>query len=341
MAKKEQQRVIPATVSQANQLTSRPELGGGRPGKAHTLQDHPRPQTNHPAPNPARPAIKRVLESEAEEPMQHHRIAGGPSYQQADVKRRRTEDEAPEEISVRPTMAPPKRQSNLLRVWNPVLVHPFSSNKSQDTLRPYNTSSMALPSMTNGYAQAKPSLASQAYQQQHQHSIQAPRPGHPPDMAKYANSKIIFAENPNPAHPSHKTPNTSRPTNNPLAKASPQYLNGENIHLEDIPTDSEDDESEDESSKKVAKAMLPAWVQSPILRDILQDQERSIDPDSVFGPSAAVNMEEMFKDRHHRFRSRTSSANWAGNDRLTEEEIRSDNAARERLRREGAWTFGL
>ena len=52
-------------------------------------------------------------------------------------------------------------------------------------------------------------------------------------------------------------------------------------------------------------------------------------------------MEEMFKERHKRFRDRTSSANWSGRDALTEEEIRTDRAARERMRREGGWTFGL
>lgn len=160
-------------------------------------------------------------------------------------------------------------------------------------------------------------------------------------MAKYANGRIVFAENNNPAYPSHKTPNHSGHTNQPFAKSSPQYVNGENIQLEDIPTDSDEGDSEDESDKKAKGAMLPSWVQSPVLNELLREQERNKDPDSIFGPSAAVNMEEMFKERHHRFRSRTSSANWAGNDRLTEEEIRSDNAGREKMRKEGGWTFGL
>ena len=70
-------------------------------------------------------------------------------------------------------------------------------------------------------------------------------------------------------------------------------------------------------------------------------QDENMDADTVFGPVASPHMEEMFKERHHRFRSRTSSANWAGADRLTEEEIRRDVEARQRLRREGGWTFGL
>ena len=70
-------------------------------------------------------------------------------------------------------------------------------------------------------------------------------------------------------------------------------------------------------------------------------QEEGIDPDAVFGPVQSPHMEEMFKERHHRFRSRTSSANWGGQDRLTDEEIRRDVEARQRLRKEGEWTFGL
>lgn len=166
-------------------------------------------------------------------------------------------------------------------------------------------------------------------------------------MTKYANGRIVFAENANPAHHApYKTPNQTRLTTQPATKASsPHYPNGENIQLDDIPTDSEDDggesDSEAEKGKKAKGAMLPAWVQSPYLNELLREQERSQDPDRIFGPSQKVDMEEMFRERHHRFRSRTSSANWGGNDRLTEEEIRRDNEARERMRREGGWSFGL
>lgn len=70
-------------------------------------------------------------------------------------------------------------------------------------------------------------------------------------------------------------------------------------------------------------------------------QDENMDADAVFGPVQSPHMEEMFRERHHRFRNRTSSANWAGQDRLTEEEIRRDVEARRKLRREGGWTFGL
>ncbi|KAI4282975.1 MAG: hypothetical protein L6R35_005281 [Caloplaca aegaea] len=325
LAKKEQQRTVSVSQQQPP-VNSRPELGGAcPPSKLHAVQqDHSRPQVNKPGANPAKAPIKRGFESEVDEPVRQSRLPGVQQYQANDSKRRRTDDEISEEPSVRPTMAPPKRQSNLLR----------------DAQRPYGPSLMGPPSaLANGYSHVKPTVTNHTHQPQYHHPA---RPGQAPqDMAKYANGRIVFAENSNPAYPSHKTPNQKRLTNQPLAKSSPQYVNGENIHLEDIPTDSDEDESDGESSKKAKGAMLPSWVQSPVLNQLLREQEKSTDPDSIFGPSAAVNMEEIFKERHHRFRSRTSSANWAGNDRLTEEEIRSDNAAREKMRREGGWTFGL
>ena len=71
--------------------------------------------------------------------------------------------------------------------------------------------------------------------------------------------------------------------------------------------------------------------------------QEGFDADGLFGPIQPLVMEEIFKDksRHHRYRPRTSSANWGGSDRLTEEEIREDVRGRERLRREGGWTYGL
>lgn len=198
------------------------------------------------------------------------------------------------------------------------------------------------PATVNGYSHNKPTMTSQTYQPQHPHQAQTLRSGPAPqDMAKYANGRIVFAENSNPAYPQHKTPNQARLTHQSHSKSSPQYVNGENIQLEDIATDTEDEDSDDESNKKAKGAMLPSWVQSPVLNELLREQEKNKDPDSIFGPSAAVNMEEMFKERHHRFRARTSSANWGGNDRLTEEEIQSDNAAREKMSRQGGWTYGM
>ena len=65
-----------------------------------------------------------------------------------------------------------------------------------------------------------------------------------------------------------------------------------------------------------------------------------MDPDAVFGPVGSPHLEEMFRERAHKFRPRTSSANWAGQDRLTQEEIRRDAEARARIRKEGGWSYG-
>ncbi|KAL8689277.1 MAG: hypothetical protein Q9218_005020, partial [Villophora microphyllina] len=311
LAKKEQQRAAPVSQQQMPS-TSRPELGGARPpSRMQIVSDYNRPPGMHPAPNPAKGPIKRVFEPEADEPTRQSRLPGGQLYQANEAKRRRTNDEAPDEPFTRPTMVgPPKRQSNLLKAVQ----------------RPHGPSLMGPPSaMANGYSHVKPPMNNHAYQPQYQHQAQPSRPGQAPDMAKYANGRIVFAENSNPAYPSHKTPNQSRLASQPLNKSSPQYTNGENIQLEDIPTDSDDeDDSDAEPNKKAKGAMLPSWVQSPVLNELLREQERNKDPDSIFGPSQKVDMEEMFRERHHRFRNRTSSANWGGNDRLTEEEIRRD-----------------
>jgi hypothetical protein len=55
-------------------------------------------------------------------------------------------------------------------------------------------------------------------------------------------------------------------------------------------------------------------------------------------------MEKVFnktKDRWNKFRARTSSANWSGTDRLTEEDVRKDMAARDKMRREGGWSYEM
>ena len=171
--------------------------------------------------------------------------------------------------------------------------------------------------------------------QQHQPAVHVPRSGQPNEMAKYANGKIPFAETPNPPR---KSPYRLKPAGPNGAKSSPQYANGDNIVLDEIPTDSEDEDSGDEKAKG---AMLPEWAQSPNLHDLLHQQEMYADADVIFGPTRSPHLEEIFKSRDYRFRGRTSSANWNGQDRLTEEEILRDRAGRERLRREGGWTFGL
>ncbi|KAF2243615.1 hypothetical protein BU26DRAFT_492270 [Trematosphaeria pertusa] len=136
-----------------------------------------------------------------------------------------------------------------------------------------------------------------------------------PAHAQFAKGKIPFAE-----------PSQLR------QPPQPQYPNGEDIKLPEIMTDSEDEDSENEFEQ-------PSWVNTPNLRELLT-QQQLVDPEQIFGPIAPLNMEQVFpnKERHKRFRERTSSAYWT-NDQLTEEEKQKERAARERIVREGAWTY--
>jgi hypothetical protein len=155
------------------------------------------------------------------------------------------------------------------------------------------------------------------------------------DMAKYASGKIPFAEPSNVASqlPGHKTPGASSSQRAP-AKPSPNYPNGENIHLPEIATDSEDEDSDAEMLP------VPKWAQPRELENILRQQE-GMEADSIFGPIAPFSLEDTFKadKKIKKFRERTSSANWSGADGLTQEEIRRDLAERQRLRLNGGWTF--
>ncbi|KAL2851422.1 hypothetical protein BJX68DRAFT_72276 [Aspergillus pseudodeflectus] len=256
-----------------------------------------------PAPNPAKPP-KRGLEEEA-----NHRAATakpGTMQPSGETKRRRTDDEQ-NAASMRPTMAPPIRQSNILK----------------ETAKK--------PSMYGaGQHSAVPQPGSSMFK-----TGQPQRPAHPMDMAKYANGKIPFAESSSAAGPSqpHRTPGASVGRE---AKPSPNYPNGENIHLPEIATDSEDEDSDADL------APVPKWAQPKELELQLRGQE-GLEADAIFGPIAPFSLEETFKSdkRIKKFRERTSSANWAGPDGLTQEEIRKDIAERQRLRMNGGWSFDL
>lgn len=176
-----------------------------------------------------------------------------------------------------------------------------------------------------------------------QHSNQ--KASHPLDMAQVSKGGIPFAPNPHLASSAsaYKTP--ARPGQFYAAKSaaksvsrpSPQFQNGESIELPEIQTDDEDEEDDGGNFPDVD------WVNSPALRGALMRQE-TIDPMQIFGAPGPLNMEEVFnktKDRWQKFRARTSSANWSGFDRLTEEDIRKDMAAREKLRREGGWSYEM
>jgi hypothetical protein len=117
--KKEQQRQ--ASQQEKSQLlaTNRQELGGARPpSRLHGIHEYGRP-ANQPPASAVRAPAKRVFEPEMDgETMGPVRGQGGSLYQQMDAKRRRTEDEDFLEVVVRPTMLPPKRQSNARKVSN-------------------------------------------------------------------------------------------------------------------------------------------------------------------------------------------------------------------------------
>jgi len=171
----------------------------------------------------------------------------------------------------------------------------------------------------------------------------AVKASHQIDMAQFSKGAIPFAANPNP--PAAKTP--ARPGLAPGAKSaaksaprsSPHFPNGDSIELPEIRTDDED-EDDDEGPDM---GLVAAWANSPDLRRALMQQE-TMDPSQIFGVPGPIVMEEVFtknKDRWHKFRARSSSANWSGTDRLTEDDIRKDLAGRDKLRRDGGWTYEL
>lgn len=340
--KKEQQRQgAQHEKSQPLPNSTRHELGATRPpSRLHAAQDYNRP-ANQPPINPARP-VKRIFDPETDdEPFRSVRTQGAPPYQQSDAKRRRTEDEEVQEIIIRPTMAPPIRQSNIRKVNESQIVQILAANISKDGPKQsiYANGYTSTQAPSNSYhhsSMVKQSTHNQTYQQHQQHPTQMSRAGVPSEMAKYTHGKIPFAEVPNPPP---KSPHRARQAATAPTKSSPQCINGDNIELDEILTDDEDSESEDDKAAK--GAMIADWAKSPYLGDQLETQERYADPDEIFGPVGSPHMEEMFKGREHRYRNRTSSANWAGSDRLTEDEIRSDRAAREKLRRQGGWSFEL
>ncbi|KAI0159710.1 hypothetical protein GGR57DRAFT_435308 [Xylariaceae sp. FL1272] len=170
------------------------------------------------------------------------------------------------------------------------------------------------------------------------HNSHAKAAAHPMDMAQLSKGAIPFAS-------SSKTP--ARPMGmagaksaaKPGTRSSPRFQTGESIELPDINTDDESDEDDDDTGR----GMIPEWARTPNLEEQLLRQE-TMNPWDIFGPPQPINMEEVFaksKDRFAKFRKRTSSANWDGSDGLTEQEIRKDLAAREKLRRDGKWTYEM
>ncbi|KAB5535325.1 hypothetical protein GE09DRAFT_1143428 [Coniochaeta sp. 2T2.1] len=286
--------------------------------------------------NASKMAPKRTLQPEANE-MQRN----GPSYQAKEAKRMRMSEEFDEDIDMADSQrsvirGPPVRPSGGFKKE----LH----SKSQ---------------FTSGYTTAPQGVSRDLFKQTmtSSHNTITAKPTHPLDTAQFSKGQIPFAPNPNPPAPStaHKTParqallaSTQQYTAaKSVSRSSPFGKQGDNISLPDIQTDDEDDDSDASPANGNNKLPVASWTNSPDLRRILAGQE-TIDPMQIFGPPQAINMEEIFTnsknkagDRYHKFRARTSSANWSGEDRLTAEEVRKDLQARERMRREGGWSYEL
>ncbi|KAM5348101.1 hypothetical protein ACJ41O_007925 [Fusarium nematophilum] len=294
--------------------------------------------------NASKTGPKRPLGQDGndEGPARHPHSRGGPQYQAKDAKRRRTSDEFADELEMDhpPNIkGPPLRASSVIkkvRPHHPPMFSKEEANNSQDLQAKSTFQTGYVPQSATRDLFKVATLTAQ-------HSSNA-KAAHPLDMAQISKGNIVFAPNPNPAGPSYKTPGRPGPVNGVKSAAksaqrsSPRFNAGDAIELPEIQTDDEDEDEEEAHAGTVA-----AWADSPDLRRALVLQEK-MDPSQIFGPPAPLNMEEVFsknKERFHKFRARTSSANWSGSDRLTEDDIRKDLAARDKMRREGGWSYEL
>lgn len=314
---------IPRPASRMNSGIYRPGDDLGRPVNASLT-------------NGSKSAIKRPLGRDAyEEGPSRPPPTRGPQYQAKDAKRRRTSDDFADELDAEqpPNIkGPPVRPSSAFKrvsiATNSCALE--VTNKYQD---------LQAKSLASGYTQASAqNLFKTTVAQSHA------KGGNPMDMAQIHKGTIPFAPNPNPAGHAYKTPGRPGPVGGlksavkSAQRSSPRFQNGDAIDLPEIQTDDEDEEDDEPQPGTVA-----SWANSPAIRAALLAQEK-MNPAAIFGEPGPINMDEVFhasKDRLHKFRARTSSANWSGNDRLTEEDIRKDLAARDRLRREGGWSYQL
>ncbi|KAJ5998342.1 hypothetical protein N7451_006152 [Penicillium sp. IBT 35674x] len=278
----------------------RQEPGVPRPAsRLGSLQPYGR-SINTPASNPAKPP-KRVMDEEAG----HRAAVTKPSNVQpsGEAKRVKTDDEHGQPVR---TIGRPVRPPSTIR---------------KPSISMFGQSGIGHQSGSSVLKIGQP---------------QRPGPGHPLDMSSLANGKIPFAE-PNRAPPpsAHKPAPNSVHRNPAQPKPSPKYPSGDSIHLPEIATDSEDEDDSDSEMFPV-----PKWAQAKELNDLLVEQD-GMEVDSIFGPIAPFSLEETFKadKKIKKYRDRTSSANWSGPDGLTQEEIRKDVADRQKLRRNGGWSF--
>lgn len=285
---------------------------------------------------------KRPLQQEAaDEPQRPQGQRTMPSYHPKDAKRIRMSEEFDEDIDmadpqpnikgppIRPSAGLKKVRMTTLMGVDKVLTF---SVQEIPTKSMYASGYANLPSQVNSQNLHKSTVTSQ-----HQGQMKA---GNPLDMAQVSKGPILFKPNPNAAGQTQKTPARPAPAGKmakSAARSSPRVPNGDAIDLPEINTDDEDSDSDD------GHVAIAPWADSPALKSALMAQE-VIDPMQIFGPPRPINMEEVFnksKDRFSKFRARTSSANWSGADRLTEEDVRKDLQAQAKMRMEGGWSYEI
>ncbi|KAM0752204.1 hypothetical protein T439DRAFT_287243 [Meredithblackwellia eburnea MCA 4105] len=111
-------------------------------------------------------------------------------------------------------------------------------------------------------------------------------------------------------------PSTQQPRAPPSSQSRPAPAPEQFIELPDI--DSEYSNSDDEGHDEKVAA-YPSWVKSPL--NLLAMQQHT-NPDDIFGPMPPLSMKaDVFKQNHARFTKRSSSAQWAGTDEVTEAEV--------------------
>lgn len=326
---------------------SRPPSRLGQSTMHRTQEDVGRPVNAVLSTTASKLSVKRPLQQDGAEDGATRPVGarGGPTHQK-DAKRMRMSDEfdPEEQMEIQSygsnLKGPPVRPSaGFKKVSHPAECSVVGAAYSLTFKDQPNKSLFA-----GGYAQAPQGVTRDIFKAPPVAAHHS-KSGQPMDMAQLSKGHIPFASSQNGVGPStHKTP--ARPAAVLAAKSaaksakrsSPRVQNGDNIELPEIQTDDEDEDDEDE-----AKGLgIASWVDTPELRRELMRQE-TLDPLQVFGPPAPLKLEEVFKnkDRWNKFRSRGSSANWGGTDRLTEEEIRKDMAAREKMRRDGGWSYEL
>ncbi|KJZ79893.1 hypothetical protein HIM_00607 [Hirsutella minnesotensis 3608] len=321
---------IAGTVNQASTASNaRVDSQASRPqprmtSTLHRAQDESSRPVSSALSNSSKAGTKRALGPDRADEGHHKRALsrGGPTYQANEAKRRRTSDTFDDDAELdhsRNIKGPP--------------VRPSAGFKKDVPSKPLYGYSNAAHGSTRDLFKATVTA-------QHHSQVKA---AHPLDMAQISKGAIPFAPNGN-SGTAYKTParpgayNGAKSAAKSATRSSPRFQNGESIELPEIQTDDDDDDDDDARGTNIA-----AWADSPDLRRALMMQE-TMDPSQIFGPPAPLNMEEVFnksKDRWHKFRARTSSANWSGPDGLTEEDIRKDLAARDKLRREGGWSYDM